>query len=465
MVTDQGEDGLSPCLNTSPDALAYGLRRLEIRYFPTDDLIVNKKNARIHSNKQIKQIARSIKELGFNFPIAINTHKEAIAGNGRLEAAKLLGLPSVPTVVLDHLTPAQQIAFAIIDNKLTENSKWNDSLLAKQIKFLSEVDLTIDLTTIGFEVGEIDFIIENANASNKRDEDATDSIPETPEATPVSKSGDLWVLDRHRILCGNCLDENSFLRLMRDRKATMVFVDPPYNVPIEGHAGGLGSIKHREFAMATGEMTREQFTKFLSQALGLLARFSVNGSIHYICGDWRNMREFLAAGDQAYSELKNLCVWAKDNAGMGSFYRSQHELIYVFKSGQAPHRNNFELGQFGRYRTNLWRYGGVNSFSRKTDEGNLLELHPTVKPAAMIAQAVLDVSCRREIVLDSFLGSGSTLIACQRTDRTCYGIEIDPLYVDTIIRRWQTFTGLTAKHSESGMAFAEIEQEATDGTV
>ncbi len=206
-------------------------------------------------------------------------------------------------------------------------------------------------------------------------------------------------------------------------------------------------------------------TTFLAKSLGLLARFSVDGSIHYICGDWRHMREFQDAGEQAYTEFKNLCIWAKDNGGMGSFYRSQHELIYVFKSGQAPHRNNFELGQFGRYRTNLWSYGGVNSFSRKTEDGNLHEWHATVKPVEVIADAVMDVSRRGEIVLDSFLGSGSTLIACERTGRTCYGIEIDSLYVDTIIRRWQKFTGLAARHSQSRKTFAEIEKEATDGTV
>jgi DNA modification methylase len=464
MVPDQRNGGLSPRLRADPNTQAPGPRRLEIKYLPTDEIIPNLKNARIHSTKQIKQIAQSIRDLGFNFPIAINIDKEAIAGNGRLRAAKLLGLPSVPTVLLDHLTPAQQIAFAIIDNKLTENSKWNESILAEQIKFLSEVNLTIDLTTIGFEVAEIDIILENASVSNKRDEDAADSLPERTATAPVSKKGDVWLLDRHRVFCGNCLEENSFLRLMQNRKAAMVFVDPPYNVAIDGHAGGLGSIKHREFAMGIGEMTKQQFTTFLAQALGLLARFSTDGSIHYVCGDWRHMREFQDAGEQVYSELKNLCIWAKDNAGMGSFYRSQHELVYVFKSGQAPHRNNFELGQF-RYRTNVWRYGGGNSFSRNTDEGNLLELHPTVKPVALIADAVMDVSCRGEIVLDSFLGSGSTLVACERTGRTCYGIEIDALYVDTIIRRWQNFAGLTARHAESGKSFEEVEKEETDARV
>jgi DNA modification methylase len=459
MDADQGKSSLSSCLKADPNVQAHGLQRLQIKYLPTDEVTLNPKNPRVHSKKQIRQLAESIKKLDFNFPIAINANKEVIAGNGRLQAAQFLGLPTVPTVLLDHLTPAQQIAFAIIDNKLTENSKWNESLLAEQIKFLSEVDLTIDLTSIGFEVGEIDIILETGNP---RDKDAAESLPEIRATAPVSKPGDVWLLDHHRVLCGNCLDENSFLCLMQNQKAAMVFVDPPYNVPIQGHVGGLGSIKHREFAMGAGEMTTEQFTAFLAQGLGLLTRFSRDGSIHYVCGDWRHQREFLDAGERVYSELKNLCIWAKDNAGMGTFYRSQHELIYVFKSGHAPHRNNFELGQFGRYRTNLWSYGGGNSFSRNTVEGNLLEFHPTVKPVALIGDAVMDVSCRGEIVVDSFLGSGSTLIACERTGRICYGMEIDPLYVDTIIRRWQAFTGLTARHAESGMTFNQLQGEETD---
>jgi DNA modification methylase len=250
---------------------------------------------------------------------------------------------------------------------------------------------------------------------------------------------------------------------MNGRKAHMVFTDPPYNVKIDGHATGLGAIRHKNFHMAAGEMSAGEFTDFLARVFSELVAHSVDGSLHYVFMDWRHAKEILAAGDETYSELKALCVWTKDNGGMGSLYRSQHELIFVFKNGRESHRNNIQLGQFGRYRTNVWNYPGVNSFSRKTEEGNLLELHPTVKPVALVADAIMDCSARGDVVLDPFLGSGTTVIAAERTGRVCYGIELDPLYVDVIIRRWQKFTGLSAVHSESGKTFDELEKEVYRG--
>lgn len=244
--------------------------------------------------------------------------------------------------------------------------------------------------------------------------------------------------------------------LMERARAQVVFTDPPYNVPIDGHASGNGSIHHREFAMAAGEMTSGQFTHFLTTVLHLLARQSAAGSIHFICMDWRHQLELLTAGSQVYAELKNLCVWVKGNAGMGSFYRSQHELIFVFKHGKAPHRNNVQLGQYGRNRTNVWNYPGVTNFGRQSEEGNLLTLHPTVKPVAMVADAILDCSSRGDVVLDSFVGSGSTLIAAERVGRICHGIELDPIYVDTAIRRWQRYTGDHAIHAATGKRFDDL---------
>ena len=447
---------------TNKGSTAVRLPRLSVTYCPVDRLKANPGNPRIHTDKQIKQIARSLEAFGPIVPVLIDQELRVIAGHGRILAARLLGLKEFPTIRVEHLTDAQIKAFAIADNKLTENSTWDEGLLGQQLKSLSEVELDFSLEATGFEVGEIDAYIEGLSHVSENDTDPADALPETEQPVPVTKSGDLWLLNRHRVLCDNSLNEGSFRLLMQSRKAAMVFVDPPYNVPIDRHVGGLGSIKHREFAMASGEMTPGEFTDFLAQAFRLLARCSADGSIHYVCGDWRHLREFLDAGYQTYSEFKNLCIWAKSNAGMGSFYRSQHELVFVWKAGHASHRNNFQLGQFGRYRTNLWTYGGANSFSRKTDEGNLLELHPTVKPVALIADAVMDVSCRNDIVLDSFLGSGSTVIACERTGRVCYGIELDPAYVDVIVRRWQAFTGLSAKHVSSGRTFNELEKEASD---
>jgi DNA modification methylase len=243
----------------------------------------------------------------------------------------------------------------------------------------------------------------------------------------------------------------------------MVFTDPPYNVRIIGHAGGLGAIQHKNFQMASGEMTQAEFTDFLVLACSLMADHSSDGSRHFLCMDWRHTGELVTAGKGIYPELKNICVWVKDNGGMGSLYRGQHEFVFVFKSGHGAHRNNVQLGHYGRYRTNVWHYPGVNSFSRSTEEGNLLELHPTVKPVALVADAVMDCSNRNDIVLDPFLGSGTTIIAAERTGRRCYGMELDPGYVDTAIRRWQAFTGLSAMHCNSGRSFAQMEEEAANG--
>jgi DNA modification methylase len=317
-----------------------------------------------------------------------------------------------------------------------------------------ELDFSLDVT--GFEIGEIDVMIEGLEPAVEGASDPADLMPEAGQTAQVTKSEDLWVLGRHRVLCGNSLNGGSYSALMDDRLACMVFTDPPYNVRIAGHATGLGAIQHTNFRMASGEMTSSEFTDFLAQTFALQSIHSRDGSLHFICMDWRHTQELLTAGKQAYTEVKNLCVWVKDKGGMGSLYRSQHELVFVFKNGKESHRNNVQLGQYGRYRTNVWNYPGVNSFSRSTEEGNLLELHPTVKPVALVADAIMDCTRRGDI------GSGTTVIAAERTGRTCTGIELDPAYVDTIIRRWQTFTGLSAQHAISGRSFTELEKEAAD---
>jgi DNA modification methylase len=366
----------------------------------------------------------------------------------------------VPTLCLDHLTPAQARAFMIADNKLVENADWDDQLLAQQLKDLSLIGLDFSLELTGFEMGEIDLRIQSLEEVSDRLNDPADAVPEVMAGPAVSKIGDLWRLGRHCLLCGSTLDTAAFTALMADERASVVFTDPPYNVPIDGHAGGLGAIHHRPFPMASGEMDRSEFTAFLRQAFRNLAAFSIDGALHYICIDWRHLDELLVAGRDAYSELKNLCVWVKDNAGMGSLYRSQHELVFVFKHGRNGHRNNVQLGQFGRNRSNVWHYPGANSLSRSGAEGNLLALHPTVKPVAMVADAILDCSARGEVVLDGFLGSGTTLIAAERTGRRCYGLELDPGYVDTTIRRWQGLTGGSARHAASGRPFDDLAREA-----
>ena len=371
----------------------------------------------------------------------------------------------MPTLCLDHLTPAQARAFLIADNRLAEIASWDDQLLAQQLKELSLLVLDFNIEDIGFEMGEIDLRISSLEDPAATNDDLADLLPELPASAPISKIGDLWVLGRHRLLCGTALDSMAFAALMGEERAATVFTDPPYNVPIDGHVSGLGAIHHRPFPMASGEMDRSEFTAFLTRACRNLAAFSVDGSLHYLCMDWRHLEELLAAGREAYTELKNICVWVKDNGGMGSLYRSQHEFVFVFKHGRNGHRNNVLLGQFGRNRSNVWNHPGANSFARCGEEGNLLALHPTIKPVAMVADAILDCSARRDIVLDAFLGSGTTLIAAERTGRRCYGLELDPRYVDTIVRRWQALTGGNARHDASGRDFDDLAREAEAANV
>ncbi|MEA2879480.1 MAG: hypothetical protein QOF14_4676 [Hyphomicrobiales bacterium] len=434
--------------------------RLTVVYRAISELKLDPHNPRFHSRKQVQQIARSIGVFGFNVPILVDANLNVIAGHGRAMACQELGWTEVPTVQLDHLSEAEARAFMIADNRLTENSVWDDRLLGEQLKELSLLDLDFSLETTGFEMGEIDLRIEGLRGADGKD-DPADAIPEVGSGPSVSQHGDLWALNRHRLLCGSALDLSAYEQLMDGERARMVFTDPPYNVPIDGHASGLGAVRHRDFVMAAGEMDAAQFTDFLLRSCLLLARHSEDGSIHYVCMDWRHVGELLAATREIYAELKNVCVWVKHNAGMGSLYRSQHEMVFVFKHGRGSHQNNVQLGQYGRHRSNVWSYPGANSFGRGTEEGSLLALHPTVKPVAMVADAILDCSARGDVVLDSFLGSGTTVIAAERTGRRCYGLEIDPLYIDTIIRRWQAFTGDVARHVVTGRTFDEIAVEAS----
>jgi DNA modification methylase len=433
---------------------------LAVVYRKIDQLTPDPANPRRHSKKQIRQIADSIKTFGFNVPVLVDADLNVKAGHGRLLACRELGITEVPTLCLDHLTPAQARAFMITDNRLTEIATWDDRLLAQQLKDLSLLGLDFSLELTDFEMGEIDLRIASLEDVPDQADDPADALPEFSTQPPISKIGDLWMLGRNRLLCGSALDVAAFAALMGEERAATVITDPPYNVRIDGHASGLGAVHHRPFPMASGEMDRAEFTAFLSQTCRNLAEFSFDGALHYIFMDWRHAEELLAAGRDVYGELINLCVWTKHNAGMGSLYRSQHELVFVFKHGRNGHRNNVQLGQFGRNRTNVWHYPGANSFARCGEEGNLSALHPTVKPVAMIADAILDCSARGDIVLDGFLGSGTTVIAAERTGRRGYGLELDPGYVDTIIRRWQALTGGSARHAASGRSFDDLTREA-----
>jgi DNA modification methylase len=405
-----------------------------IQYLALGQLKPYSRNARTHSRKQIRQIADSITRFGFTNPVLIDEAGMILAGHGRVEAARLLGMAEVPCLRFDHMSAAEKRAYVLADNKLALNAGWDEDLLADELKSLlaDAVDLDIGLT--GFSIAEVDRLIDEQ--APEEPGDPADDLQ--PVHAPVRCApGDVWQLGAHRLVCGDALDHRTLALLMEGEKAQMVFTDPPYNVPIEGHVSGLGKVKHREFAQASGEMSRAEFTRFLRKAFDQLVANSRDGAIHFICMDWRHMAEILDAGEGIYAELKNLIVWAKDNGGMGTFYRSRHELIFAFKQGTAPHINSFELGQHGRYRTNVWQYKGVNTL--KSGRMEELALHPTVKPVAMIADAIKDVSQRNGIVLDLFGGSGSTLIAAHRTGRRARLVELDPVYCDRIIARWEAF--------------------------
>ena len=412
-------------------------------------------NARTHSRKQVRQIADSIKRFGFTNPVLIGDDGEIIAGHGRVMAAKELGIAAVPTVKLSHLSAEERRAYVLADNKLALNAGWDTEILAIELQAL--IDIEFDVTLTGFSLAEIDLTLDYAQAASATAEDsAADIIPELP-ADAVSKPGDLWLLGRHRLMCGDARSGEDVSRLMAGEAADLIFTDPPYNVAIDGNVGGFGSVRHREFAFASGEMSEAQFTEFLVATLSNAASSAKDGAIAYVCMDWRHMREMLDAGKAAFTELKNLCVWNKSNGGMGTFYRSKHELVFVFKIGTAPHTNSFGLGETGRYRTNVWDYAGISSLgAARMDQ---LAMHPTVKPVALVADAIKDCSRRNEIVLDIFGGSGSTLIAAESCGRRARLLEFDPIYCDTIITRWQRYTGKSATLDGHNRTFDEIGDE------
>jgi DNA modification methylase len=425
----------------------------ELKYMSVDALRPHPNNARTHSKKQIQQIADGIRRLGFNSPIVADEELVILAGHGRLEAAKLAGLNEVPVLIVSGLGEAQKRTFALADNKLAEKAGWDRKTLAVELgcltPLLSEIGLDISLT--GFEPAEIDVLLGDVVDP---EDDPADELPALA-TEPVSRIGDIWLLGakRHRLICGDARNTAHFQKLMGSDRAAMVFADPPYNVAIKS-VQGRGKTKHGDFVMAAGEMSKAQFTAFLAETLENAAEHATDGSIHFICMDWRHMGEMLGAGNAVYAELKNLVVWNKTNAGQGSFYRSQHELIFVYKNGDGAHTNNFELGQHGRNRSNVWTYAGVNTFrAGRMDE---LTLHPTVKPIALIADAMRDCSRRGDIILDPFMGSGTTLLAAERVGRRAYGLELDPLYVDAAVRRWQRFTKADAVLKGSRKTFDEI---------
>lgn len=426
---------------------------LIVTNFQTTSLIPYEKNAKIHNKKQIQQIMDSIKEFNFTNPILIDENNVILAGHGRFLASQQLGIKEVPVIKLDYLSEAQKKAYRIADNKLTENGNWDYDLLKLEFCEIEKLNLDFSLNITGFETAEIDIML-NDNEISK----SLNNVPKVKEDEVITKTGDIWLLGNHRIICGNALNKENYIKLFENNKADMIFTDPPYNLKIDGQICRVRKQYHKEFAMESGEMNPQQFQEFLTKNFSLLKEFSKDGSLHYICMDWRHINVIVQAGKKIFSEFKNLCVWNKDNAGMGSLYRSKHELIFIFKNGTNPHINNIQLGKHGRCRTNVWDYPSVNAFGK-----NKLHNHPTIKPVEMVQDAILDVTKRRQIVLDTFLGSGTTLLASEKCGRICYGIEIEPIYIDVAIRRWQELTGNSAINICENKTYDELLKGKNNG--
>lgn len=423
----------------------------DVEWIPIGALRPNPRNARTHSKKQIGLIKASIEKFGQTKPVIADDNNVILAGHGFVEAARLAGLSRVSVIRLGHLTEAQKRAYLIADNKIAERAGWNREILAIELGELSELlpveDLDVSLT--GFETAEIDLLLADMAASKQEPEDTIPSLP----AHPVTQRGDSWLLGKHRLLCGDAQLADNFRWLMNGASAAAVFCDPPYNVRVSG-IGGRGQIQHPEFAFASGEMSPARFRKFLSDTLGNGIRVSARGAVHFVFMDWRHIEILIEAGRELYETMLNLVVWNKSNAGQGSFYRSQHELIGVFRVGGRPHRNNVELGRFGRNRSNVWTYAGVNTFGR--DRLKNLASHPTVKPVALVADALLDCTERGDVVLDQFAGSGTIFLAAEKIGRVAHAMEYEPRYVDIAIRRWQSLTKLEATLEGDGRTFEEI---------
>ena len=417
-----------------------------------DSLIEYARNPRKNDAVVDKMVA-CIKEFGFRIPIVAKSDGSVVDGHLRLKAAKKLGLKEVPVVIADDLSEAQIKAFRLVANQSANWAEWDEELLRLELEELQDANFDLNLT--GFDLSEIDRLLQQ---DNEIDESNVEEFSVDEGSPAISKVGDLWLLGEHRLLCGDATKLDDVQKLMGGRVADMVFTDPPYNVKIDSIVN-RGKTHHNEFAMASGEMSEQEFIDFLSTVFCNMASVSKNGSIHYVCMDWKHVYEIIVAGRNSYTEFKQLCVWNKGSGGMGTFYRSQHELIFVFKNGTAKHTNNFELGENCRYRTNVWNYAGMNSFSA-TDRNELLKMHPTVKPLKLVSDAILDCSNYGETILDLFGGSGTTLIASEETNRKCCMMELDPQYVDTIIRRWQKHTGKQAVHAKTGVAFDKLVEAA-----
>jgi DNA modification methylase len=429
--------------------------RLSTEYLATTALTPMPGAPRQHPKSQIRALSKSLEAFGQVLPILIDGDNRIISGQALWEVARRLALPEVLAIRVDYLGEAQIKALMVALNRLGDLSKWDEAALRTILLDLSGLDLDFDIEATGFTEIEIELMVQDLDIAGAEGE-GEGSI-RVGAGPAVTQSGDVWQLGAHRLICGNALEEATWTQLMGEGLAALVVTDPPYNVPIDGHVSGLGKHQHREFAMATGEMSEGEFTTFLQTAMERAHKWASPGSVHYWAMDWRHAGEIITAGKAVYERELNMAVWAKNQPGMGSFYRSQHELFFVFARGGAASRNNVQLGRFGRSRSNVWTYPSAASLARTAEEGNPLAMHPTVKPLALIADILLDASARGDTVVDPFAGSGTTLIAAEKLGRVARCIEMDPAYCDTIIRRWQRWTGEAAVRVADGISFVALE--------
>ncbi len=417
------------------------------------DLKPPKRRIRRQSKKLARLMTDGITAFGDLKPVLAHSDGTVVCGYERLSAAKLASRETVPVIYVDHLTKDELRLYAVMESQLEELSEWSDELNAELFD-LSTLDLDIPLTITGFETAEIDLrIADHLDAEDAPEEEPPWSEPWRNEPA-VSEVGDVFAVGDHRLANGDALDASVYESLLGNARAQMVITDSPWNVPVNGHVSSTG--RHREFAMASGEMSAAEFTQFLTDVIANLVAFSTNGSLHYLFMDHAHLDALLTAGAVHYTERKNIIAWVKTAGGMGGQYRSQHELIGLFKSGRGKHVNNIQLGKHGRNRTNVWRYPGSSSFG--SGRAAKLAAHPTVKPVRLLADAILDSSNRGDVILDAFVGSGSTLLAAARTGRCGYGIELDSHYVDAALLRLSEATGEPIIHRATGMTFAELQE-------
>lgn len=427
--------------------------QLKINYMPTGELKDYHRQFRKPGKKQIQKTIAMIEQCGIVTPIVIDGENRIVIGGHIVQAARQMNVDTLPVVNVNHLEEYQIRTLRIAYDRIAEEAEWDKNELRLEFEDLEILMPDIDLTLTGFDIPEIEVILDETPEN-----DPDDEAPEPEAGQATVQAGELWQCGDHLLYCGNALEADSYTTLLGEDTVDLVFTDAPYNVKIDGHVGNSGKIKHREFEMASGEMSQQEFTTFLTTVHQHMADHIKDGGILFSCMDWRHITEITMAASSAGLNMLNLCIWNKDNGGMGSLYRSKHELIFVFKKGKGSHTNNVELGKHGRYRTNVWEYPGVNSFARNRRDD--LKLHPTVKPVSMVADAIKDCSKRGHTVLDPFGGSGTTMIAAERSGRKARIIELDPLYCDVIVKRWQSISKSDAVRVSDGMTFNQLANTA-----